>query len=134
LRFGDPRVMALFSGLASQAHQPDGFSNVMLGERLAALHDKTLEEYGRPRLTYDLRRLRRKGLIQRLPGRHRYVLTPLGRRIALFFSKPYVRLLRGALSPLDAPPAQTATDPLVLACNRLERVLDDIVAEAKLSA
>jgi hypothetical protein len=134
LRFGDPRVMALFSGLASQAHQPDGFSNAMLRERVAALHDKTLVEYGRPRMTYDLRRLRLKGLIHRIPGRHRYVLTPLGRRVALFFSKAYVRVLRGGLSRLDAPPAQTATDPLVKAWNRLDRVLDEVVAEAKLIA
>jgi hypothetical protein len=134
LRFGDPRVMALFSGLASQAHQPDGFSNAMLRERVAALHGKTLAEYNRPRMTYDLRRLRLKGLIKRLPGRHRYMLTPIGRRVALFFSKAYVRVLRGGLSRLEAPPAQTATDPLVLAWNRLDHALDDLVAEAKLSA
>lgn len=134
LRFGDPRVMALFSGLASQAHQPDGFSNAMLRERVAALHDKTLVEDSRPRMTYDLRRLRLKGLIQRIPGRHRYVLTPLGRRAALFFSKTYVRVLRGGLSRLEAPPAQTAADPLVNAWNRLDRALDDLVASAKLIA
>ena len=85
-------------------------------------------------MSYDLRRLRLKGLIQRLPGRHRYVLTPLGRRAALFFSKAYVRVLRGGLSRLDAPPAQTASDPLVLAWNRLDRVLDDLVADARLIA
>lgn len=134
LRFGDPRVMALFSGLASLAHQPDGFSNAMLRQRVAALHDKTLDEYSRPRMTYDLRRLRLKGLIERLPGRHRYVLTPLGRRIALFFSKAYVRVLRGGLSRLEAPPPQAATDPLVRAWNRLDRALDEFVAEAKLIA
>jgi len=32
--------------------------------------------------TYDLRRLRRKGLIERLPHSHRYQLTPVGRRVA----------------------------------------------------
>ena len=37
--------------------------------------------------TYDLRRLKRKGLIVRLPGHHRYQLTPLGRRFAVLFTK-----------------------------------------------
>ena len=81
-----------------------------------------------------MRRLRLKGLIKRIPGRHRYVLTPLGRRIALFFSKAYTRVLRGGLSRLDAPPAQTASDPLVLAWKHLDRALDEVVAEAKLIA
>ena len=37
--------------------------------------------------TYALRRLKRIGLIVRLPGRHRYQLTPLGRRVAVLFTK-----------------------------------------------
>ena len=134
LRFGDPRVMALLAALCSQMHMPDGFSNHMLRERVAALHDKTLEQYGRARMTYDLRRLRLKGLIERLPHRHRYILTPLGRRIALFFPKSYARVVRAGISRLDVPPDQTANDPLVLAWNRLDRVLDELVAEAKLIA
>jgi hypothetical protein len=44
------------------------------------------------------------------------------------------QVLRGGLSRLDAPPAQTASDPLGLAWNRLDRVLDEIVAEVKLIA
>ena len=34
--------------------------------------------------TYDLRRLKRKGLIAKLPGHHRYQLTPLGRASRIF--------------------------------------------------
>ena len=51
--------------------------------------------------TYDLRRLKRKGLIVRLPGHHRYQLTPLGRRVAVLFTKVYGRVLAPGLAELD---------------------------------
>jgi hypothetical protein len=37
-------------------------------------------------MTYDLRRLRLKRLIQRVPKSHRYVLTETGRRALLFLT------------------------------------------------
>jgi hypothetical protein len=51
--------------------------------------------------TYVLRRLKRKGLIARLPGHHRYQLTPLGRRVAVLFTKVYGRVLAPGLAELD---------------------------------
>lgn len=51
--------------------------------------------------TYDLRRLKRKGLIVRLLGRHRYHITPLDRRVAVLFSKVYGRVLALGLAELD---------------------------------
>ena len=51
--------------------------------------------------TYDLRRLKRKGLIVRLPHTHRYQLTPLGRRVAVLFTKIYGRVLAPGLVVLD---------------------------------
>jgi hypothetical protein len=35
------------------------------------------------KISYDLRRLRLNGLIQRIAGTHRYELTAIGRRTAL---------------------------------------------------
>ena len=43
--------------------------------------------YTNRQATYDLRRLKRKGLTVRLPGHHRYQLTPLGRPVAVLFTK-----------------------------------------------
>ncbi len=40
-------------------------------------------------------------LIVRLPGRHRYQLTPLGRRVAVLFTKVYGRVLAPGLAELD---------------------------------
>src|SRR5437667_3479897 len=45
-------------------------------------------------MTYDLRRLRLKGLIHRIPNTHRYTATSYGLKVAFFYTKLYVRLLR----------------------------------------
>ena len=51
--------------------------------------------------TYDLRRLRRKGLITKIVGTQRYQLASLGRRVAVLFTKAYGRVLAPGLSALD---------------------------------
>jgi hypothetical protein len=51
-------------------------------------------------MTYDLRRLRLHGIIERIPQSHRYQLTPVGLRIAFFFSRTYARLLRPRLAEI----------------------------------
>ncbi|MDA2924664.1 hypothetical protein MYX65_08425 [Acidobacteria bacterium AH-259-L09] len=81
LRFGDPRVMAVLASLADFCHLVRGFTNADLVRQVGAL----LEAFYTPRqATYDLRRLRCKGLIQRASRWRRYFLTPLGRRVAVF--------------------------------------------------
>jgi hypothetical protein len=100
LRFGDPRVMALLAALVGHGYLIAGFTNRALRERMASLLDS---DYTNRQATYDLRRLKRKGLIRRLPGRQRYELTPLGRRIAVLFVKTYGRVLTPGLIALDQP-------------------------------
>jgi len=48
-------------------------------------------------MTYDLRRLCLHDLIRRIPGTHRYQVTPQGLRVALFFTRTHARLLRPKL-------------------------------------
>jgi hypothetical protein len=134
LRYGDPRVMALLAALCHFAATPDGFSNARLRTVVAALHDPGPHGYGPPRMTYDLRRLRLKGLISRVAGTHRYVLTPIGRRVALFFAKTYARILRPGLARLDPALPLDPSDPLALAWQRLDRAIDRHIATAKLAA
>jgi hypothetical protein len=57
--------------------------------------------YTPSQMTYDLRWLRRKGLIRRVPKTQRYDLTDYGRTIAVFFTKTYVRILNPSLAELD---------------------------------
>jgi hypothetical protein len=52
-------------------------------------------------MTYQLRRLRLHGLIERIPRTHRYRLTDFGRRTALFLPRLYARTIRPALSLID---------------------------------
>jgi hypothetical protein len=134
LRFGDPRVMAMFAALCQFSATPVGFSNGRLRPLVAALHDPGPHGYGAAQMTYDLRRLRLKGLIARVPGTHRYHLTALGRRVALFFAKTYARVLRPGLARLDPDLPSDTPDPLAQAWRQLDIALDRHIQEAKLAA
>jgi hypothetical protein len=90
LRFGDRRVMAVMAATVGFAHLMAGFDNHQLTGLVGTLLD---ESYTSRQATYDLRRLRRKGLIERLPHSNRYRLTPRGRRVAVLFTKAHGRIL-----------------------------------------
>ena len=101
LRFGEPRTMALLACLCSFQHLFAGLTNRSLRELIAGL----IPDYGPRQMTYDLRRLRRKGFIQRIPRSQRYELTSQGRRLAVFFTKTYTRIVNHA-SPNSTPLSQ----------------------------
>ena len=130
LRFGDPRVMALFAAVVAIAHLPAGFSNAQLRRLVAALLGATLEEYSSARMTYDLGRLVAHGLIERLPGTHRYRLTDFGLRIAALCTK----LADRVLDPAIARCADGAPSPPGTPWRRLETALDAIVERANIAA
>jgi hypothetical protein len=98
LRFGEQRVMAVLAALVGFCYVIAGFANRQLVERVGALLPAP---YGRRQATYDLRRLKRKGLIEKIPHVHRYRLTSTGRRVAVLFTKTYCRVLAPGLSALD---------------------------------
>jgi hypothetical protein len=110
LRFGDSRVQALFAVLVVFSLQLRGFTNSEMRPLLAQLLGLDPANYPAGRMTYDLRRLRLHGIIERIPRTHRYQLTPAGLRIALFFSRTYARLLRPKLAEImpQAPPIRSA--------------------------
>ena len=101
LRFGDPRTMALVGALCITLNAVVGFTNRSLRAQVAGL---LATSYTSSQMTYDLRRLRRKGLIRRQPRSNTYLLTPDGIRVAVFYTKVYGRLLRPLLA-VDHPPA-----------------------------
>jgi hypothetical protein len=74
-------------------------------------------------MTYDLRRLRLHGIIERVPKTHRYRVTEAGLRAALFFTRTYARILRPGLSVVltdvepNGSPVRRAFDPLIDAVN-----------------
>jgi len=133
LRFGEPRVMAILAALCHFLPTPDGCTNRTLRERVGALHDPGPAGYTAGRMTYDLRRLRLKGLVHRIPGKNKYVLTPIGRRVALFFSKTYARILRPGLARIDPDRPPDASDALAVALRRLDTMIDRHVHDGNLA-
>jgi hypothetical protein len=133
LRFGDPRVTALMSAIVGFCHLVAGFDNKTLTDLMASLLDSG---YTSRQATYDLRRLRRKQLIERLPHSNRYHLTALGRRIAVLFTKAHGRILAPGLTALDpALPSDLAKrHPLANAWRTFDRELDRFITNGLAAA
>ncbi|MEO8130029.1 MAG: hypothetical protein ABI822_23200 [Bryobacteraceae bacterium] len=85
--FGDKRVQALFTVLALFCLYLRGFTNQEIRPLPARLLGLDPANYPIGRMTYDLRRLRLDGIIERTPHSHRYQayrndrhMLPRGRR------------------------------------------------------
>lgn len=132
LRYGDPRTMALLACLCSFTHVFAGLTNRSLREQIAHV----LPGYTPTMMTYDLRRLRGKGLIRRIPRSHRYQLTEHGHRIAVFFTKTYTRIITPGLTELDPrlPDDIAARSDLANAWRAYERALNTKIAQAAIAA
>ncbi|MDE0442664.1 MAG: hypothetical protein OXL38_11145 [Gammaproteobacteria bacterium] len=107
LRFGDPRVQALLATLLAFRLLPAGFANRDFREHAGPLFEARAAAYGPGRATYDLGRLRRRGLVERIPRTHRYRVTALGHRVALCYCRAHRRVLAPALAAVAddrAPP------------------------------
>ncbi len=130
LRFGDPRVMALFQAITGFTHLPRGFRNRDLRPQVEALLGHA---YSAAQMTYDLRRLRLKGVIHRIPKTHRYTATSYGLKVAFFCAKLYLRILRPEWAAL-LPPDDHLPRPLRAALDALDVQIRKIHEEAALAA
>ena len=130
LPLGHPRVMALFNALTSFAHLPHGLTNRSLRQQVADLLGLAPDDYSSAQMSYDLRRLRLKGLIARIPHSYRYVLTTYGRHVALLLSKLHSRVFRPALTALD--PQQPLPLPLRTALEQVDSALDGLINHAEI--
>jgi len=133
LRFGDPRVMALFSAIVGFAHLFVGFDNPSVVRLVSTLLD---QPYCPRQATYDLRRLRRKGLIERVPGSHRYLVTPYGRQVAVLFTKAHSRVLAPGFAWLHPalPHGIAQRSPLAMAWRQLDRTLATFIEDGMIAA
>ena len=109
-----------------------GLTNRSLRPQIAEL----IPGYTTGQMTYDLRRLRRKGLIRRIPRSQRYELTAFGRRTAVFFTKTHVRIVNPSLAELDPQlPEEIANQhPLARAWRAFEQALDQRIEQAAIAA
>jgi hypothetical protein len=87
------------------------------------------DQYAAGHMTYDLRRLRLHGLIERVPHSHRYRLTDAGARIAVLYVRVYARGFRPAAS---LSITGTRRGPQVL--ERLDAALTKFLQEVRLVA
>jgi hypothetical protein len=129
LRFGDPRVVALFAALCDFRWLCADLRN----RALRPLVEQHLARpYGQRQMAYDLRRLVRKGIIARVPRTHRYELTDAGRLLILFCSRLYAHALCPGLGQLLAPPDQPS--PLATAWRRFDDRVVDLLDAARAAA
>ncbi len=128
LPFGQERVQALLTVMVLFCLQPGGFRNRQLRPLLAQLLGIAESQITPGRMSYDLRRLRLHGLIERIAKTQRYRLTTFGLKTALFYSRTYQRLLRPGLSQLHQPPtSESAT--LAAHFAKFQKILDAHLAE-----
>jgi len=85
------------------------------------------------RATYDLRRLRLHGLIERIPHTHRYRVTETGLHHAMFLTRVHNRLIRTGEAQL-ADPQPPAPAPLRAAARAYDAVLDQLLQQSSLAA
>jgi hypothetical protein len=129
LKFGQPRVMALFLALTLFHHLIDGFRNHDLRQHVADLLGVSVAEYTSNQMTYDLRRLRLKGLIYRPPRTNRYFVTPYGWKVARLFSRLDARVFRPAMAMFTGNDA-VLPFPLRSALDRADAQLDALIYQA----
>lgn len=133
LRFTDARVRALLHVLLIFRMVVTGFTARDLRASLAPLLGVDVAALTPGKVSYDLRRLRRHGLIERLPGAHRYRVTDTGLRHALFLTRAHARLLRTGLAEVHDPsPAQPS--PLRAASRAYEAAIDRLARRSGLTA
>lgn len=84
--FGDPLVLALMTCLLVYRFQINGLTNKELRGMLVELTGIPASKWSSGRMTYQLRRLRLRGLIVRVVGSQRYRITDDGLRTAAFYT------------------------------------------------
>ena len=139
MRLGDPRLVALLAALTSFSHQINSFRHAELRKQMAGLLGVTLPDYTSGQMTYDLRRLRLKGLIWRVPHSHRYRVTSYGINaqssdglhwVALFLTRVNARLFRPGFAALQ--PEQPFSGALADAFQRVNAEIDALIDDAYL--
>jgi hypothetical protein len=133
LRLTDPRSLSLLAVLCVFRLLPHGFTNADLRRHLAPMLGKTPGLMTSGQITYDLRRLRMHGLIERIPHTFRYRVTGTGLRSAMFLTRVHDRVLRTGLAEITdpSPPAPTA---LRAAGRAYQAAIDDLTRQAGIAA
>ena len=124
--------MALLSLLAVFRLSVRGFTNRDLRTHLAPLLGLLPGAMTAGQATYDLRRLRTHGLIERIPHSNRYLPTEHGLRAAIVLTQTHDRILTPALAAASDPLADFPR--LHQALDNVQTALDDYAKRQGLAA
>src|SRR6202047_188751 len=133
LRFADPRVQGLLHVLLLFVLVQGTFAHSDLREHLAPLLGQKPSQLTPGRITYDLRRLRLHGLIERIPKSYGYRIPAQGLRTALFYTRLYDRSLRTGLA-IISPAATNPTVPMAKSIRAAETAINNWYDQTKLAA
>lgn len=131
LPLGQQRSHALLAALQLFRLQPAGFRNAELRPLVAELRGLPPDALTAGQMTYDLRRLRVHGLIERVPHTHRYRVTGTGLHAATFLTRVQERLLPTGMAQLADP---TSTARLHTAAHAYQTAIDDLAREQGIPA
>jgi hypothetical protein len=132
IRLGDPRAHALLAALCVFRLLPRGFANRDLRPVMTQILGVPAESITPGKMTYDLRRLRMHGLIERVPGTFRYQVTDDGITRALFLTRLHGKFLRTGLATLADPVGGDRS--LAAASCAYTAAIDDLAQQAGLAA
>jgi hypothetical protein len=132
LPFDSVRTQGLLAALVVFRLLPHGFRNADLRAHLAPLLGLTPADMTQGRMSYDLRRLRLHGLIERLPGTHRYTVTDHGFKISIFLTRAHQRLVRPGLA--EALDDHSPPTPLRRRFDQLDTAIDAYALRHNLTA
>ena len=131
LRLGQQRSHALLSALLIFRLQLDGFASRDLRVITAQLRGLPPEQVSAGQMTYDLRRLRTHGLIERIAHTHRYQVTDHGLHTAMFLTRLHDRLIPTGLAHLAN---QSTPSPLRSAATAYQNAIDNLTNATGLAA
>src|SRR5258708_25264200 len=127
------RELGLIAALCIFRLLPNGFTGPDLRGYLAPLLGLNPEAMTSGQITYDLRRLRVHGLIERIPHSFRYQVTTGGIRQALFLTRLTQRLLIPGLAGLTDP-SPPIPSRLRAAPRAYDAAIADLTRQARLAA
>ncbi|HKX13620.1 MAG TPA: hypothetical protein VJN19_00380, partial [Propionibacteriaceae bacterium] len=131
LQLGQARSHALLSALLTFRTQIAGFNNRDLRRLTSQLRGLDPATGTASQTTYDLRRLRSHGLIERLPHSHRYRVTDTGLRTAMLLTRVHDRFLPTALAYQAAP---QGSNRLRAAATTYQQAIDTLAEHNGLAA
>jgi hypothetical protein len=133
LVFADPRLQSLLHILLLFLLIQCTFTHKDVRKHLAPLLGKKPSQLTPGRITYDLRRLRLHGLIERIPKTHCYRITAKGLRAAIFYTRLYNRSLRAGLAIVSSHVAASEL-PMAAAIRAAETAVNTWYDQTKLAS